>query len=127
MPYPSPNLYPPFFPGALEEPRAVPIPRPHISFPPRLVNGSLAMVEQDSPQELRQSVLACLKTPQGSREDAPDYGIPPILFEQLTTEPDVAAVLAAVEQVEPRVRLLSQIEVDEMVENVRIEVQGTAT
>lgn len=96
---------------------------PQLAAPLRVEAGEVATVTQDSTQEIRQCVLAALKTRVGSRIEAPDYGIPDKTFEQLKTTPSADAFLAAVEAVEPRARLLAQSEVEELVERFLIELK----
>jgi phage baseplate assembly protein W len=95
---------------------------PHVAFPFSIQNGALATVQQDSIAEIAQNVLVALGTRIGSRIDAPEYGTPSELFSQLTPEPSVAAVLATAEEWEPRATLLSEIEVEELVERVQVKV-----
>lgn len=55
---------------------------PHISVPLRRVQrpdrsgGGLALVEQDSPEEVAARVFAVLNTPLGHRIDLPEFGRP---------------------------------------------------
>lgn len=98
---------------------------PHIDMPFRIAGSSVAQMEQNSSQDIEQCVLACLKTKRGSRVDAPEYGIPDPTFGPLTPEVNVDELLTAVEEVEPRVTLISEVEFEEMVERVRIEIEAT--
>lgn len=76
---------------------------PHFAFPFRLAHGSFAVVEQDSLDEIEQSVIVLLKTPPGSRLELPAYGAPETLF---VTDIDHGGAAAAVEVWEPRARIL---------------------
>lgn len=96
---------------------------PHLKVPFNIAGSSAAVVEQDSTQEIRQCILAALKTRVGSRVEAPDYGIPDRTFEQLKVNPSADAFLAAVEAGEPRVKLLAESEVEELVERFLIELE----
>lgn len=75
---------------------------PHLKLPVRLDarTGSLMTVEQDSLEEVAQSVEVILATPIGSRVDLPEFGAPSYLFEQFPV--DTTAALAAVANWEPR-------------------------
>lgn len=57
------------------------------------------MVEQDSPVEIDQCVDAVLRTPLGSLDDAPNLGVPQILFGHGGA---AAPIAAAIRQCEPR-------------------------
>jgi phage baseplate assembly protein W len=91
---------------------------PHLSVPIRFNGTSFAMVEQDSPEEIAQCVLACVSTIVGSRIDAPGYGVPDETFQQLSPTPSVEAYLAAVQEAEPRAHLLGEASVEEMIKRV---------
>jgi phage baseplate assembly protein W len=98
------------------------MPIPHISFPPRIENGKIATVEQDSFDEIRDSVLACLSTKRGSRMDAPEYGIVDETFIRQSVNPSVEMYVRAVEEAEPRARLLGEAELEGMVRRVILKV-----
>lgn len=48
---------------------------PHLAWPFRFANRKLVQVEQDSIEDLRQSVHAYLATPRGARPLNPDFGV----------------------------------------------------
>lgn len=96
---------------------------PHFGIPFRVIEGKVAVVEQDSEQEIEQCVEAILSTRIGSRLDEPEFGIPDGLFELLPPNPNVDAVLAAIEEWEPRVRALGSAEVEELTSRVKIELE----
>lgn len=97
---------------------------PHLAVPIRLLNGEFATVQQDTLEEVRQCVLACLQTPRGSRIDAPEYGIPTtLLFSQGDREPNIASILAAVEDSEPRAHLLGRAELEDLTLKVAIGIE----
>lgn len=48
---------------------------PHLAWPFRLAGNRLVQVEQDSLEDVQQSVYAYLATPLGSRPLSPDFGI----------------------------------------------------
>jgi hypothetical protein len=91
------------------------VPAPHLDFPFRVEGGKVATVEQNSRAEVRNCVIACLRTRRDSLIDFPDYGIPNELFSRQPRRPDAGAVLRAVEEAEPRASLLPTAEVEDLV------------
>lgn len=87
---------------------------PHFSFPFRVENGQVATVEQDSRAEIEDCVEAVLRTIFGTRIDAPEFGIPDETFTQQEPSPSAEVYLAAVEEAEPRARLLSRARLKDM-------------
>ena len=74
----------------------------HLALPLRVDGtGRLAAVIQDEPAELAQNAAVILATPIGSRVEVPDFGSPRPEF----VGPDVAGMVAAVEEWEPRADL----------------------
>lgn len=102
----------------------MPVAMPHIRFPLEVVNGRTQVVEQNSIEEVTQCVLACLSTPYGSRQDDPEYGIDAGLFSKQSIRQNIAPILAAVEEAEPRARLLGSVELESLVRRIVIEVEG---
>lgn len=94
---------------------------PHLATPFRLVGGRVAVVEQDSIEEITQCVVACLSTKLGSLVDLPEFGIPNELFKQLP-DVDVDAVMAAVEDCEPRAAVLGAATFEDLIARVSVEV-----
>jgi hypothetical protein len=68
---------------------------PHLQWPFRLAGRKLAQVEQDSLEDLQQSVHAFLSTPLGSRPLNPDFGLEDPTFsagvDPLQLEADIEA------------------------------------
>lgn len=100
---------------------------PQLKFPFQVVGGQVATVEQNSIEDIKQCVLACLSTPQGSRESDPEYGIRPGLFTKQTPNIDMTAILAAVEEAEPRARLLGGVELEGLIRHAVIGVEAVGT
>ncbi|HEX5592017.1 MAG TPA: GPW/gp25 family protein [Solirubrobacterales bacterium] len=96
---------------------------PHLAVPFQITGKSAAVVEQDSDREIRDSVFALLSTRVGSRLEQPEYGIPDELFELLTPGMGAEAILAAIEEWEPRARVLADVEIEELVKNVQIRLE----
>jgi phage baseplate assembly protein W len=86
--------------------------------------GRVAVVEQDTKEEILQCVLACLRTRLGSRLEAPEYGVPDQTFKRQPRNPDVSVYLRAVEAVEPRASLLGRAEVEGLIQRVVLEQEG---
>ena len=76
---------------------------PHLALPLTLTAaGRLATVEQDGLEDVASCVRVLLATPRGSRLEVPEFGVPDLAF---TTDLDVAELLAAVEDWEPRAHI----------------------
>jgi phage baseplate assembly protein W len=73
---------------------------PKISFPFRMVNNAAATVEQNSDDEITDSVQVLLSTEVGSREEVPAYGIPEQAF--LQNGADAVVLLNCIREWEPR-------------------------
>lgn len=68
---------------------------PHIAWPLELIGGHLAVLEQDSLDEVTQAVNVLLHTPRGARVLAPDFGIDdPTFTEGLDTDEVLTQVAA---------------------------------
>lgn len=87
---------------------------PHFAVPFRVENGQVAQIEQDSIGEIEGCVEAVLRTPEGSRIEEPDFGIPDATFEQLGPDPSAEAYLAAIAEWEPRSHVLGEARLGEL-------------
>ena len=94
---------------------------PTFSFPFRVVNGRVAVVEQNSARDLEQCIHATLSTPYGSRLEAPDYGRPngELFKQQQPAGVNVDPYLAAIARDEPRAHVLADGEIEDLVERFR--------
>jgi phage baseplate assembly protein W len=72
---------------------------PHLAFPLRLEGGTFGVVEQDTIEDVRQSIFVLLHTPLGIRPLAPGIGVEDPTFEAGVDEHALSAVL---EEQEPR-------------------------
>jgi phage baseplate assembly protein W len=99
---------------------------PQLRFPFAVSNGKVATTEQDSIEDIKQCVLACLSTPKGSREADPEYGIDAGLFGKQIRDVDLTAILAAVEEAEPRSHLLGRVELEGLVRRVFVGVEAVS-
>ena len=73
---------------------------PHIGIPIQVLGGRFATVQQDTNDEVAACVSVIVSFPVGSREEAPEFGVPDPAFQ--TRPLDIAAVEEAVEEYEPR-------------------------
>jgi phage baseplate assembly protein W len=89
---------------------------PHFRFPFDLVNGAVATVEQDTPEEINQCVAVLLATEQGERLEVLDYGVAGLLF---ATDLDHHAIGAQIERWEPRALAGVSDEIDGMDVTIR--------
>lgn len=96
---------------------------PDFAFPLRLGTGSdFAMVEQDSVDEIMQSVEVLLSTTRGSRVELPEYGIDDPSF----TGVDLQDISDAIVDWEPRASVTLSDEIDskdELIQHIRAEVE----
>lgn len=86
----------------------------HLAFPIRLAaGGGLATVEQDSQEDIRQSVELLLRTRPGERRCVPGYGLPDPVFGGLTE----AEVLDVIEEWEDRADV-DEIDIDNLAQSL---------
>lgn len=75
---------------------------PHLAIPLRLDgSGRFATVEQDSAVDIAQCVAVVLATPEGSRIEVPEFGVPRVEF----AGADTNDIVSAVAEWEPRADL----------------------
>lgn len=99
---------------------------PHFDYPPRLVNGHLAVNEQDTLDDITACVTAVLLTHPGQRADRPDFGSPDLTFAQRPVGPD--GLVDAVAEWEPRAHLLAEERPDALdacLERINVTVSPT--
>lgn len=78
---------------------------PHLAYPFRVdADGSVAVVEQDTLDEVAQHAQVVLLTRRGQRPVVPEFGIPDPLFEEAPL--DLADVEAAISRYDPRGRVV---------------------
>lgn len=97
---------------------------PHFAYPFRVSGDHVAVVEQDTWDEVAQSVQMVLTTERGSRLAVPEYGVDSPLFATLTRGRE-QHMLEAVNRWEPRARATIGItadNVDEFVHHIRVEI-----
>lgn len=92
---------------------------PHFASPFRVRAGRAVVIEQDSDEELLQSVATLLRTPVGSRDELPEYGVPDLPFRTDTGEIE-QEILAAIREWEPRVEAMADAEIDDLVARVEV-------
>lgn len=133
MPYPSSDLYPSgaLFPGE-ESPAETTPPAlqrntrgstpaiPKLRVPLQMRNGRLALVEQDSQDNVAACVYALLATERGSRLEDPDFGVEDPTF--ATMPVDVDEWLEQIAAYEPRAEVQTAQEVGDLIGAVLVEV-----
>lgn len=78
------------------------LPPRQLAYPLRLDGGDLAVVEQDTIEEVRQSVFTLVRTPIGARPLAPGVGVDDPTFSEGVDPDELAALLMDDETGEPR-------------------------
>jgi len=91
---------------------------PHLRVPFAVFGGDVAVVEQDSQEEIESCVEAVLRTFVGTHIDDLDFGIPDETFVQQTPTPSADIYIAAIEAQEPRARVLGRARLEELVTQV---------
>jgi hypothetical protein len=97
--------------------------RPHLRWPLRVVNGAYDVVEQDSPEEIRQCVEITCRTPRGSRMSLPDFGLPDQAFRM--GGPSRAQIEAAIARWEPRAPVAIDVDFPDLVDDTLARVGVT--
>lgn len=95
---------------------------PHFRLPFQVTGTHAAYVEQDSLEEIAQCVEAVAKTPVRTRIENPAYGVNEELFRMLPADSTNTALIAAIEEFEPRAKLLGEKELSELTETIRLRV-----
>lgn len=96
---------------------------PKLSFPFRLhANGvSAVVVEQDSDDEILDCLEVLLSTEEGSREEAPSYGLDDQTFKQGGA--DLDQIIATISKWEPRAdKILEADTIVKLIQSVRAKV-----
>jgi hypothetical protein len=90
----------------MAETRQQDVQTPHFSIPFRLggINGGAFMNEQDTGDDIVDCIKAIIAFPIGSRHDSPEFGIPDLVFRQMS-DVTVGKVRAAIELWEERAAL----------------------
>jgi phage baseplate assembly protein W len=97
---------------------------PHFSYPFRLEGNSFAVVDQDTPDDIVQSVEILVATRRGQRQELPDYGIADPLFEDGL---DLQDITDAIADWEPRATTAVDSEIDDIdqyINHIRVNVSG---
>lgn len=98
---------------------------PKLKVPLQMGTLGLATVEQDSPEEVAACVYAIVTTERGSRLENPDYGCEALEFDQMPLTDGLDEVLTQIGKYEPRARVRTAQEIEDMVGVLQIRV-GTA-
>jgi phage baseplate assembly protein W len=98
---------------------------PHFDIPFRLSGSSIAVVEQDSIDDVADCVVVIVSTPIGWRDEAPTFGIPD---QAMIRQPLDAAELARdIGSQEPRALLIVDERVDQTDELIALVNIGVST
>lgn len=96
---------------------------PRLRLPITFNGASFDVVEQDSPEDVTQCALSVIATPEGSRVELPDFGIPEFRF--AAGGVDESELVAAINEWEPRVaNVFTEAQWDGLAETVRITVSA---
>jgi phage baseplate assembly protein W len=95
---------------------------PKLKVPLRMGDGGLAVVDQDSPEEVAASVYALLSTERGSRLGDPDYGVEEAGFEVFPPEEAIDEWMVQIERYEPRARVRTIAELEGLLARLSIRV-----
>lgn len=96
---------------------------PRLRVPIQMGNPGLAVVEQDSPEEVAQSVYVLLSTERGSRLADPDYGVEEAGFEQFPPNDAIDEWLVQIAKYEPRARVRTVAELEDLLTRVTVLVR----
>lgn len=102
---------------------------PQFAFPLTFVGSTIAVVEQDSADDIRACVEVIIRYPLGLRPELPDFGVPDQTFTQ-GDQIDTDVLLAAVARWEPRAATLAAelaITPDLLIRQVTVNVEGGTT
>jgi phage baseplate assembly protein W len=101
---------------------------PHFALPFRVeASGSVAVLDQDSEEEIAQCVGVLMSTTVGERIELPGYGIRSPVFSTMSTHDD-ADMAAAVGKWEPRATALVHSEViDESLRHVLVQIETSGS
>lgn len=96
---------------------------PKLKVPLRVGAKGLECVEQDSDEEVLQCVEAILRTQPGTRPDDPAIGMPDFAFSENGVDPVV--VRSILSRYEPRAEVMTDAELVELAETMRVQVLAT--
>jgi phage baseplate assembly protein W len=97
-----------------------------LAWPLRVVDGRLATVEQDSPEDIQQCLKAILLTRIGERPDLPEMGCAELVFGEQPLELD--AIREVLARHEPRAAVLATTHpdlLDAAIAEIRLEWEPT--
>lgn len=93
---------------------------PKLRVPLRVEIGRLALVEQDSQDNVAGCVYAILSYERGSRLEDPDFGVESRLFDQMPV--DIDEWLEQISAYEPRAAVQTQQEIEDLTGRVLVGV-----
>lgn len=95
----------------------------HFDLPFRLAGKSFGVVEQDSPADVANCVEAIIRTPNGFRDDSPDFGMDDLVFTNLPVNID--RITTQITEQEPRAEIFIREQPDRydaLIEHLVVEV-----
>jgi len=98
---------------------------PHFDLPFRIAAHAVATVEQDSSEDIANCVECIIRTPNGFREDSPDFGLNDVVFSPIPMDTD--ALVAQIKAQEPRATVVIKEQpslIDTLVDTLTVEVRG---
>ena len=90
----------------------MPVALPHFDAPFELMRTGVKVVEQGSPEEIAACIFNICVCEEGFREDRPEFGIPPLLFQTLPLNTE--ALKVQINRFEPRATLTVTAEAEAM-------------
>lgn len=95
---------------------------PHLSFPPKIGGGGhFDVVEQDSEEDVLACVYVALKTPLGTRNYVPNFGVDDFTFEAAAPITDLQE---QIQVSEPRASLDLSVQIQDLVDKVTVGVSN---
>lgn len=93
---------------------------PKLRIPLQMQNGRLALVEQDSADNVAACVFAILAYERGSRIEDPNFGVESLVFDQWPL--DLSEWLEQIARYEPRASIETEQEISEALGRIGVKV-----
>lgn len=93
---------------------------PHLKIPFEVNDGQVAVVEQDSIDDVTGCVFSVLATERGTRPELPEFGLADPTFRLGGV--DLDELRDVVEEWEPRAEVFTEAQWDQLLEEVRVRV-----
>lgn len=95
---------------------------PKLKVPLQMGATGLAVVEQDSVEEVAACVYALIATERGSRLEEPDYGVEDASFSTLPMDDEIDEWLVQIDAWEPRAKVRTTQDIEDLIATVTVEV-----